>query len=49
MKEVLDLALDVLQRLKPAASGEGDQREDHDADEHPHERAAPPRPLWLHG
>ena len=50
MKEVLDLALDVLQRLKPAVRrDEGDQREDHDAHKHPRQRAAPPRPLLLHG
>ena len=28
---------------------EGDQREDHDAHKHPRQRAAPPRPLRLHG
>ena len=41
MKEVLDLALDVLQRLKPAVRrDEGDQSEDHDAHKHPRQRAA---------
>ena len=51
MKDVIDLALDVLQRLKPAVRrDEGDQREDHDAHEHSRQRAAPPRPLLrLHG
>ena len=48
---MLDLALDVLQRLKPAVRrDEGDQSEDHDAHKHPRQRAAPPRPLLrLHG
>ena len=44
--EMRELILSGVQRLQHAMGRyEDDEREDHDADEHSHERAAPPRPL----
>ena len=45
-----ELILSGVQRLQHAMRRDEDgECEDHDADEHPRERAAPPRPLLLHG